>query len=102
MILGGWYGLTASKLPSSQSIDIDPNCEKYGKIIYPNVDFITECAFTYMASKPKYDMIINTSCEHMPQPELDFLFINKRKNSMVAFQSNNYFDGRDHINCKNL
>lgn len=100
VILGGWYGLLASKLPSAVTIDIDPGCEKYGKIIYPGVKFVTDCAFNYMISKPKYDMIINTSCEHMPQDDLTLMFMNKRKDSIVALQSNNYFEIEDHINCK--
>ena len=98
--LGGWYGYVSSRLPSAVSVDLDPKREVYGKIMYPGTKFVTECAFTYMSKKPRYDLIINTSCEHMPQDELTFMFMNKRKNAMVAFQSNNYFGARDHVNCK--
>lgn len=101
VVLGGWYGYTASNLSSAVSVDLDPKCERYGKIMYPHVKFRTECAFDYMLTTPRYDMIINTSCEHMPQDQLTLMFNMKRKNSIVAFQSNNYFGARDHINCKN-
>ena len=100
VVLGGWYGYVASNLSSAVTIDMDPGCEMYGKIMYPHVKFVTADAFDYMIDKPKYDLIINTSCEHMNQDQLTLMFNMKRKNSMVAFQSNNYFGARDHINCK--
>ena len=64
---------------------------------YKNVDFITSDVFhnDRKGRIQNADLIINTSCEHMPSMkklELD-------TNAHFAFTSNNMYDIEGHINC---
>ena len=64
---------------------------------YKNVDFITSDVFhnDRKGRIQNADLIINTSCEHMPSMkklELD-------SNAHFAFTSNNMYDIEGHINC---
>ena len=99
--LGGWYGLMAHKLGGAVSVDIDPGCKAYGKMIHPTVQFRTDDAFNYMMKySNKHDLIVNTSCEHMEQEDLSTLIEIKRPDAVLVLQSNNYYDVAGHINCK--
>lgn len=99
VVLGGWYGLIASKI-GGLSVDIDPKCERIGKQLY-DTRFHTEDAFEYMdVRQHKHDLIVCTSCEHMDQTGLSMLVARKKSRDIVAFQSNNYHEIEDHINCK--
>jgi len=65
---------------------------------YKNVDFICDDVFNWAPDSSRIkntDLIINTSCEHMPSMkklELD-------TNAYFAFTSNNMYDIEGHINC---
>ena len=96
-VLGGWYGYLANEL-NGISVDLDPGCKEYGKILYPDVDFVVEDAFDYVLRR-RIDTIVCTSCEHMTQDNLMFLSNFKHK-PLVCLQSNNYFEIKEHINCK--
>ena len=97
-IYGGWVGTLASMLFQSEipikkilSIDIDPGCEHTAHMmnkleeIEGRFKAITE-DMIHMSSN--CDVIINTSCEHLTQPQYD-LWSNKMKGLMVL-QGNNY------------
>ena len=99
LVIGGWYGRLPNMMGGKvYSIDLDPGCAKYGKMIYPNVKFKTGCGFNE-AMKYEYDMYVCTACEHILQEDLDFL-IASRAGSKFVLQSNNYRDSVEHINCK--
>lgn len=103
-VAAGWYGLTAHLLREHTngklvSFDIDPECEIIGNHLYDNIKFVTEDINNF--NPEKFDIIICTSCEHITDNELNN-FLNKRKlNAIVVLQSNDYYEIKDHINCKN-
>ncbi len=126
-VLGGWYGsLSALMLESPlifdkiRSFDIDPKCAdiadtfnrtwvmddwrfKASTADMHELDYIETVYDTYradgticeMVDRP--DTIINTSCEHIDRFEE---WIEKIPSGMlIILQSNNYYEGNDHINC---
>ena len=105
VILGGWYG--SILIPAFKEVKRITLIEKDEKVIsiaknrlfnhYKNVDFITSDVFhnDRKGRIQNADLIINTSCEHMPSMkklELD-------SNAHFAFTSNNMYDIEGHINC---
>ena len=49
--------------------------------------------------KPKADVIINTSCEHITQYQYDTWLSNQPDTAVFALQSNNYFTHEEHVRC---
>jgi hypothetical protein len=110
-VCGGWYGtLPALALdndayfplrPNFYSIDIDPDCEPVAKKL--NARSIARGAFTaitanmYEHDYSAYDVIINTSCEHIDNIENWLTLIPAR--TQVLLQNNNFFDHMEHVNC---
>jgi len=105
VILGGWYGsILIPSFKNSKRITLIDKDEKVISIAknrlfnhYKNVDFITSDVFhnDRKGRIQNADLIINTSCEHMPSMkklELD-------SNAHFAFTSNNMYDIEGHINC---
>ena len=105
VILGGWYG--SILIPAFKEVKRITLIDKDKKVIsiaknrlfnhYKNVDFITSDVFhnDRKGIIQNADLIINTSCEHMPSMkklELD-------SNAHFAFTSNNMYDIEGHINC---
>jgi len=110
-VLGGWYGVLPALLFDDQhfkigkiiSFDIDPDCEEVAECL--NREPMAAGRFEartgdmlsldYAGSAP--DLIINTSCEHIPDigAWLDLVPYGTR----MALQSNNYFGEPDHLNC---
>ena len=105
VILGGWYG--SILIPAFKEVKRITLIDKDEKVIsiaknrlfnhYKNVDFITSDVFhnDRKGRIQNADLIINTSCEHMPSMkklELD-------SNAHFAFTSNNMYDIEGHINC---
>ena len=107
VILGCWYGsILIPSLKQSKritAIDINPTTISIAKnrlfSHYENVDWITSDVFDdnrYGRIK-NANLIINTSCEHMKSmKELKPL---RESKSYFAFQSNNMYNIKDHINC---
>ena len=105
VILGGWYG--SILIPAFKEVKRITLIDKDKKVIsiaknrlfshYKNVDFITSDVF-HSDRKGRIqnaDLIINTSCEHMPSMkklELD-------SNAYFVYTSNNMYDIEGHINC---
>ena len=124
VIWGGWYGSIliphlANKVKKIINIDLDDETTKISKKIfdnYDNIDYICadvfdKCLKTYLDT----NLIINTSCEHMP-PMKEWKWFGPgaikedneigkdpkiSSNCYFAFQSNNMFDIEGHINCVN-
>ena len=105
VILGGWYG--SILIPAFKEVKRITLIDKDEKVIsiaknrlfnhYKNVDFITSDVFhnDRKGRIQNADLIINTSCEHMPSMkklELD-------TNAHFAYTSNNMYDIEGHINC---
>jgi hypothetical protein len=112
-VCGGWYGtLSALALshshygqfrPTFYSIDIDPNCEIIANKI--NSRFVrssTFCAITsdmYDIDYAPYDVVVNTSCEHIH--DIEKWLSKLRQGTLVVLQSNNFTSHDEHINCVN-
>jgi hypothetical protein len=106
VIFGGWYG--SILIPAFKEVKRITLIDKDKDVIsiaknrlfnhYKNVDFICDDVFNWAPDSSrikKTDLIINTSCEHMPSMkklELD-------TNAHFAFTSNNMYDIEGHINC---
>jgi hypothetical protein len=138
VIWGGWYGSIliphlANKVKKIINIDLDDEATKISKKFFSNfenVDYICDDIFkTYRDIYLDTNLIINTSCEHMPpmkewewfkyssmetdtvypkgyaddKPHRRKLFKSPKfsSNCYFAFQSNNMFDIEGHINCVN-
>lgn len=102
-IAGAWFGTLGALLLSEFEdakvtfLDIDPRCEKYLHNIFwndPRAKLVTADMYAYKYTE---DVIINTSCEHIPDLKawLDLL----PSRTKVILQSNNYDSLPEHINC---
>ncbi len=108
-IAGGWYGQLAALLSDYYdcliiSADLDTDSKNIGHKLLNgldiNVEFAVDDAATFFMEKRKIiDILINTSCEHMEQDDVKDLITYKQPDTLVAFQSNNYYDVLSHINC---
>ena len=108
VIFGCWYGSILipafyNKVKKITAIDIDPKVisrAKYNLFKDTNVDFISKDVFDWAPDSSrikKTDLIINTSCEHMPSMKK----LNLETKSYFAYTSNNMYDIEGHINCVN-
>jgi SAM-dependent methyltransferase len=110
VILGSWYGLTSLMLSRRLSekieirnIDSDIEASIIGKQltrgIDGNIQFTHDDASEYFFEKSdKFQLIINTSCEHMEQDDLSLIISMKPRDTLICFQSNNYDSVQSHIN----
>ena len=106
VIFGGWYGTIL--IPAFKYVDRITLIDKDKDVIgvaknrlfdhYKKVDFISKDVFDWAPDSKRIktcNLIINTSCEHMPSMkklELD-------TKAYFAYQSNNMYDIEGHINC---
>jgi 2-polyprenyl-3-methyl-5-hydroxy-6-metoxy-1,4-benzoquinol methylase len=106
VIFGGWYGSILipafKKVKRITLIDLDNEVVSIAKnrlfSHYKNVDFIIADVFDWAPDSSrikKTDLIINTSCEHMPS--MNELKIDTKAH--FAFTSNNMWDIEGHNNC---
>lgn len=98
-IAAGWHGLLAHLLDDKDNIksfDIDHTCAQTK--LFDNVSYKTN---DIVKQDPKEsDILICTSCEHMTDDNVMTWIKRKKQDSIVVLQSNNYFEIKDHINCK--
>lgn len=99
-IHGGWVGVLASMLFQSgmpvtniRSIDIDPTCESVATMMNKGEEIVgrfraVTADMCYLSSDA--DIVINTSCEHMPQDQYDIWLSGMPHNSVLILQSNDY------------
>lgn len=112
VIHGGWNGVLSSLLFNSSvnidhiiSIDIDPCCEEIATTINKRQEI--EGRFSAVTSDMcdfenyEADVVVNTSCEHITDEQIEKWFKNIPVGAFVVMQSNNYFDLDEHINCVN-
>ena len=113
-IAGAWYGILGIMLrqiidPTSKitMCDTDPECEKIGLSlcgheIYKHNYFKTDDTVdNYLNTFDNFDVLINTSCEHMPKEDVRLMIGLKKKNTLVCLQSNDYHEIDSHINTSN-
>ena len=106
VILGGWYG--SILIPAFKEVKRITLIDKDKDVIsiaknrlfnhYKNVDFICDDVFNWAPDSSRIkntDLIINTSCEHMPSMKK----LELNTNAYFAFTSNNMYDIEGHINC---
>jgi hypothetical protein len=110
-VCGGWYGALAalglthrafsSFRPTFHSIDLDPRCEAVAnKLNHRFIKTGAFCAITsdmYDIDYAPYDVVINTSCEHIP--DVDKWLSKVARGTFVVLQSNNFKEHAEHINC---
>ena len=108
LILGSWY---STYLPYALGanhytcVDIDASVinlsAKFNERLYGNNDKFTyevgDAQEWLLKETSQFDVIINTSCEHM---SFDMRDIELIPNTFYVLQSNNYTIIKDHINCK--
>lgn len=112
MVMGSWYGLTGILLREHVdqkvkiwNVDSDPMCEIIHWELRHNINEcennrgITDDAIDYFLERTDaFQLIINTSCEHMDPDDVRLITHSKDSNTMICFQSNNYHDEPEHIN----
>ena len=111
VILGSWYGLLSVMLQSKLSSDIeirnvdsDEQTLMFGRKLIQdmgadNIRFEENDAGEYFFEKSdKFQLIINTSCEHMEQDDLSLIISMKPRDTLICFQGNNYDSIQSHIN----
>lgn len=109
-VAAGWLGLTAylirKEFPSVKitSSDMDPGCKDLGEFLFDghNIDFKSlDTVLNIDDVKRDSRVYINTSTEHIEQKFMDYVLQSLDKGTIVALQSNDYFDVDDHVNCYN-
>ena len=112
LIMGAWYGITGGLLRQEigeeckiWNIDSDPECQRIGYKLQNNIEnlqnniFATEDAIDYYFERTDaFQLIINTSCEHMEKEDIDMILSIKPPNTIICFQSNNMHEEPEHIN----
>jgi hypothetical protein len=109
MIHGGWNGVLSSLLFNSSipikhitSVDIDPTCETIACTVNKRQEIegrfnaVTADMCSYVSES---DLVINSSCEHVSDQQLQLWFNNIPSAALIVMQSNNYFELDEHINC---
>lgn len=111
-MIGGWFGWPMLKYLSREiplnrvrNIDLDPLCTSVSHFCKTNFQFDFEYIFiedSIMNINDTYSprVVINTSCEHMPQMK-DIIKSRNYNTDKAIFvlQSNNMRGEPDHINC---
>lgn len=108
-VAGGWYGLLSFLLRqkyeqssfSITSADMDPKCEQIGWKLFHDqgIQFKTMNVVETDHDFSKYNIIINTSCEHMDADELSRFINNKPEHALLVLQTNNFKELDSHVNC---
>lgn len=111
LILGGWVGALSAVLLHDRrfhiervtSIDIDPRCAPVAEALnatnFRTGRFAARTAdmlWLDYAGDDAADLVINTSCEHLP--DFERWFARVPKDQLVVLQSNDYFACAEHVN----
>lgn len=112
LLIGGWYGqhrwyLNDINVKSITNVDLDEKATTISKniaetdnepyyVITDDINnILTKDGFVVGGKSLTFDLVINTSAEHMN----DDWFHRLQPNQIVLIQSNNMFDIEGHINC---
>lgn len=110
-VLGGWYGVLGALLlhdprfnvSKVTSVDIDSRCEEVAlslndtHVKKDQFEFMNADMFNLDYARYGFDLVINTSCEHVENLPNWFKLI--PNGTFLTLQSNNYFGIEGHINC---
>tara|TARA_B100000287_G_C20451468_1_gene709657 strand:+ start:217 stop:846 length:630 start_codon:yes stop_codon:yes gene_type:complete len=107
-ILGSWYGYLSYLLERQfknyiteiKCYDVDSQAKNVGKVLFNDSDitqFVTQDVSAMNFQDYRYNLIINTSCEHMTDDTLHHWLFTARKNTVCVLQSTNK-PARDHSN----
>ena len=111
-ILGSWYGylnylirkhLKCKLITEIRCYDVDDTAKKVGRIIFEdikNLRFMTRDINDVDFSQQRFNIVINTSCEHMTDDTIHQWLEYTRKKTVCVLQSTNK-QLRDHINTVN-
>ncbi|MDN5863349.1 MAG: hypothetical protein L0H19_07865 [Salinisphaera sp.] len=113
LILGGWYGVLAALLLNDErlaieqvtSLDLNPECRPValsinrgaaaaGRFTAVTGDML---AFDYRGDVAPGTVIVNTSCEHLPDFPAWYQCV--PAGSPLVLQSNDYYSVAEHVNC---
>jgi len=98
-IAAGWHGVLAHLLNDRNNIksyDIDDTCKQTK--LFDNVNYKTN---DIVKQDPEdTDILICTSCEHFDDDKIMTWIKRKKQESIAVIQSNDYFEIKDHVNCK--
>lgn len=98
VVAAGWHGLAAHLINKNvTSFDMNPLIKQVK--LFPNVKY--KIATIEEFDPSSFDIIICTSCEHISDKVINDFIKKKKDTAIVVLQSNNYFEIKDHINCKN-
>lgn len=103
IILGGWIGTLALMMNTFEvgaditSIDLDPRANRIAEKLNYDFKFKALTADMYKVDYSDYDVIINTSSEHIEDIEAWRKTIPDGK--IVIVQNNNFEDGDGHVSC---
>jgi hypothetical protein len=109
-ILGSWYGYLSHLLKEHfkckliteiRCYDVDDTAKKIGRMMFSddkNLRFMTRNIDDVDFSQQGFDIIINTSCEHMQDDVINRWLDSTRKDVICVLQSTDKPD-TDHINC---
>ena len=115
-ILGGWVGVLGAVLlhdprftiGSIESVDIDPGCApiaealnathvRAGRYAARTADMLTLDYGVSAGSGDRFDLVINTSCEHLA--DFGGWYDRIPAGQLLVLQSNDYFACGEHVNC---
>ncbi len=101
-VMGGWFGipyLLANPTCTFTFVDLDPMCAEIGRYIWKDrtASFITGDALRFDVSN--YDVVINTSTEHMVRSDLEIAIQRIPANKWCLLQNSNQRNVLDHKNC---
>jgi hypothetical protein len=112
-VVGGWFGVLGAILLADRrltidrviSVDVDPRCAPVARSLNASHGERFACvtadmldlAYESPQSGAVPDLVVNTSCEHLP----DFAAWYRRipQGQLLALQSNDYFAIDEHVNC---
>jgi hypothetical protein len=102
-ILGGWIGtlslmLNTWELPLAiTSVDLDERANRVAEKLNYGFNFVTMTVNMYDLNYENFDLIINTSSEHIP----DIAKWRSRipPNKFVMVQNNDFEEGNGHVSC---
>ena len=103
IIAGAWFGTLGMMLHKHfcnariTMMDIDPRCAEFIHHMIYNDDTLKCITADMYEHKYSEHIIINTSCEHIP--DLAHWISLLPKDRIVVLQSNNFYTGNGHVNC---
>jgi len=109
VINGGWIGSLSLLINSNINVgkiinvDIDESTKEVAEKLlknYGNFTHITQDMLEYEYTELP-TVIINTSCEHISQENLKIYCDTLPNDSLLIFQSNDFYGVDNHINCVN-